>query len=247
MARQFASVSSQYLKETSAVLSGVPISMACWFYGDSDNDNCLMCISDISDDKNYFVLFARNSAVSWVVNAQTRWTGNWGTAEATTTWSTGQWHHVCGVFGATDSRAVYLDGGNKGTDITDGTPTGLDTTGIGALLRNPLGLYVDGREADAAIWNVALSDADAAILALGFSPLMVKPANLVAYWPLIRDDRDWVGGYDMTAYNSPTWAAHAGKVQYPLWRPSLLKPGAAGLLLRRGVLRGIARGILRGV
>jgi hypothetical protein len=54
------------------------------------------------------------------------------------------------------------------------------------------------------------------MLAAGFSPLFVRPQSLVAYWPLIRDnDNDIVGGYDMTAYNTPTVAAHP-PVIYPV-------------------------------
>jgi hypothetical protein len=36
-----------------------------------------------------------------------------------------------------------------------------------------------------ALWNIALSDADVASLALGIHPFLVHPSALVAYWPLM--------------------------------------------------------------
>jgi hypothetical protein len=58
---------------------------------------------------------------------------------------------------------------------------------------------------------VALTDDEAVILSLGYSPVFVRPANLVAYWPLVgrsSPEPDIVGGYDMTLVGSPTVADH---------------------------------------
>jgi len=111
--------------------------------------------------------------------------GNFSSAQTTTNASQDTWHHLCGVFAASDDRTAYLDGGNKGTDATDLSPDYVDLTAIGAFKDNTPGEYCSGRIAEAAIWNVALTDAEVAILADGFSPLLVRPASLVAYWPLI--------------------------------------------------------------
>ena len=68
---------------------------------------------------------------------------------------------------------------------------------------------MDGRIAEAAIWNVELTDAEVAILGKGFSPPFIRPESLVFYAPLIRDeDDDRVGGLSLTAYNTPTIASH---------------------------------------
>jgi hypothetical protein len=45
-----------------------------------------------------------------------------------------------------------------------------------------------------AVWNAALTDAEVAILATGFSPKKVRPQSLVFYAPLVREVRDLVGG-----------------------------------------------------
>jgi hypothetical protein len=47
--------------------------------------------------------------------------------------------------------------------------------------------WLSGKVAEAAVWNVALTITDVAVLNAGYSPLFVKPQNLVAYWPLARD------------------------------------------------------------
>ena len=217
--------------------------MACWYYKTNTATGGLLSTGDIDNSNVLWSLYLKAAAIG----GEVRFRANTADASTTLDWSQDTWEHAAAVGTSATDRAVFINGGNKGISTTDITPTGLDKTALAVERTNILANYLDGRMADATVWDVALSDAEVAIPALGFSPLLVRPANLVAYWPLIRDDRDWVGGYDMTAYNSPTWAAHAGKVKYPLWRPSLLRPGAAALLLRRGVLRGIARGILRGV
>jgi hypothetical protein len=100
-----------------------------------------------------------------------------------------------------------------------------------------------------AIWSAALTDAEAAILALGISPLLVRPASLAAYWPMIRDtDRDLVGDYHWTPYNSPTIATHPPKIRYPrLAAAFILAAASAGGFTDRGIGRGILRGLARGL
>jgi hypothetical protein len=130
-------------------------------------------------------------------------------AASTADWTVNAWHHIAGVWTATNSRAAFLNGGNKGTDIVDVTPVNLNVTSIGRVGDSTPVDYMDGRIAEVGIWDVALTDAEIAILAAGFSPLFIRPQNLVAYWPLIRDeDQDRVGGYGFTAYNTPTIGVH---------------------------------------
>jgi hypothetical protein len=75
---------------------------------------------------------------------------------------------------------------------------------------------MNGRIAEAGIWNVALSDREVAALASGVHPARMRPDALVAYWPLWGDDSpelDWhpSGGtrYPMTLTGTPTKANHA--------------------------------------
>jgi len=130
---------------------------------------------------------------------------------------------------ATD-RAVYIDGGSKGTNATSNTPSGLASTRLGKDHDNNNAL--DGRIGEGAIWNVALTDAEVARLAKGIHPFKVRPANIVAYWPLWgrnSPEPDCVGGFNLTVTGA-TQAAHPPKAQM-LWLPTsrgVFVPAAGG-------------------
>jgi hypothetical protein len=82
--------------------------------------------------------------------------------------------------------------------------------------------------AEVGIWNAALTDAEVAILALGYSPDQVRPASLVEYWKLIGRNSPETGikGYDMTLYNAPLVANHP-RIIYPCGPQTVYKPTAA--------------------
>ena len=67
--------------------------------------------------------------------------------------------------------------------------------------------------AEVAIWNVALSDAEVAVLSGGLPHILMRPDALVRYWPLWgRHDPEiqLVGGTDsLTLNGSPAAANHA--------------------------------------
>lgn len=215
MARAFASGSSEYLLVNQAVVSGTPFTLACCFYPTQDTANqVLLSVAD-KDDGDYHGLWASGAQAGDPLRANT-WTGGADyIAETSTGFTINTWHHGCGVWAADNDRRVYIDGGSKGTNADNWTVANIDRFRISASAdATPFG-YFDGRIAEAAVWDVALTDAEVAILAKGYSPLLVRPASLVAYWPLIRDeDQDRVGGYDLTAFNTPSIATHC-PVLYP--------------------------------
>jgi hypothetical protein len=141
------------------------------------------------------------------------WVDNFGNPNeaiiTSTTYTINQWHHAAAVIRATNDRSVYLDGGGKVNGTTSITTPTLDRTLIGAMgPSDDLDKYMDGQISHIAIYNVALTDDEIALLAGGAFPFMIRPESLVAYWPLIDDDLDHTGnGYDMTAYNTPTYTA----------------------------------------
>lgn len=210
MARFFDDVQSEYLGHAAAIVSAYPLTMAAWVYTDahtSANQTILAVLDDSSPNYYHSLRIA-----GWRANIRAEsYDGGWGTASSASGPDLDSWHHACGVFTAATARAAFIDGGGKGTNSTDITPTGLGATRIARRVAD----YMSGRIAEAAIWNVALTDEEVAILGAGYSPLFVRPQNLVAYWPLIRDeDQDRIGGYDMTAYNAPSIATHP-PVIYP--------------------------------
>ena len=211
MARLFDDAQSEYLERDEAPVTAVPLTMACWFYTDEmENYQALMFIGDKAAENNFFTLRLSDDHAGNIVEFDRRSAAARTQAQTTAGFNINTWHHACAVASATDSAAVFLDGGNKGTEVTDITPVGLDRVSIARYGDDSPGTYMSGRIAEAAIWNVALTDAEVAGLGDRVSPLFIRPQNLVAYWPLIRDeDRDPVGGFDLTAFNAPSIAAHA--------------------------------------
>lgn len=135
-----------------------------------------------------------------------------------TGFSNGVWHHAAGVFTSTTSRQAFVDGvgGTIGT-TSRSFPTTLDGIWMGVLPESTFIEPAEGRLAEVGVWNVALTDAEIASLASGVSPLMVRPQNLVGYWPLYTSgaEPDWVGENPLTETGTVVKAAHPPLIVYP--------------------------------
>ena len=170
-------------------------------------------VADSGTANHYYQLRIRGGGQA--VCATKRLGGSQLNADASASPTNGAWHHACGIFiSSGDDQQAYMDGANKGTQGSGGTPSGIDNTAIGRLSDSSPSEYFDGEVAEAAIWNVELTAAEIASLAAGYCPLFVRPGSIKAYWPLggalsaDDSDTDVVGGYHMTDNNSPTTAAH---------------------------------------
>jgi hypothetical protein len=86
---------------------------------------------------------------------------------------------------------LYYNGADVGTLNVNSAPSGnLGTTaGTYTIGNNATGIRNwDGLLAEAAIWSVILTPAEFAALNNGYSPLLIRPASLVEYQPMIRDN-----------------------------------------------------------
>lgn len=120
-------------------------------------------------------------------------------ASTSTTANDTDWHHACAVFASSTSRAAYLDGAGKGTNATSRSPADATRLRVGSL--HDTSSEMLGNVAHAAIWDIALSDAEVAQLAAGASPASVQGEHLVWYCPMQADEnpsQDAVAGYDLT-------------------------------------------------
>jgi len=227
MARAFVRDDSQYLTVAAAPVTVTPFSVSLWFYKtDTHDDTPAISINDGEPDGQYFGIAFNYGAGAQFVYAWAEDSGGSSKASSTAEYSLSTWHHGAGVFTNSTLRAAFLDGANKGTNTTSRTPAALDNTDI-SRVGYGVWAYYSGYLAEIAVWGVALTDDEVAILGKGYSPLSVRRQNLVAYWPLIRNDRDWVGGYHLTPYNSPTIVAHT-RVLYPAPILMIPTPAAAG-------------------
>ena len=216
MARAFSG--TEYLQYDASVVSSYPCTMAAWGKTSSDtNTQTLIQLADKDVADQYFAIISdmQNNDKARLLQFSTSLYDEYSTA----TIATNTWHHVCGTISGT-TGVIYLNGaGDSRNGMQAFGP--FDRTTIGRTGDSTPGAYYIGSIAEVAIWDVALGGAEVATLAAGYSPLFVRPQSLVAYWPLggplcANDaDVDVVGGYHMTAYNTPTTADHPPGLIYP--------------------------------
>lgn len=225
MARNFVAASSQYLSNANAILGVTPLTLAAWLNASATGTTqYVLCIGHLTQGRAFGIGVNSGNAIF----AQAKQNGVSNSATTTGTISASTWHHACGVFAGDAERYAYLDGGSKASNTTSRVPGDMNTTMIGARADNGPSNYFSGNLGEAAMWDAALTDAEVAVLALGISPLFVRPGNLVAYWPLIgrtSPEIDPVGGFDMTLNATPVVAVHP-RIYMP--QPGLIIPGAGG-------------------
>ena len=218
MSRDFETSSSQYLNNANAVLTAAPLSMACWFK--SENSVSTQTFINIglaaSDDHRFTLRVVANTSVRFSVRTTAA-----SEAISTAGPTVNTWNHAAGVEIATNSRAAYLNGANKGTQGTTRVPVGVNSTYIGAMSSSPSpSNFMDGFIAEVGIWNIALNDSEVAALARGVCPLRIRPSGLVSYWPIFgvgSPEPDYRGGFHMTLNAAPPQADHA-PVMPPFFR-----------------------------
>lgn len=215
----------QYVESASAPNVGPAFSVSAWYRPTTLNAGTVLGIGS-SGTSQYVALGMGVSGQGFLeVNG-----GGTGDAFATGTFSDNAWHHLGGVSASNTSRIFYADGVAGTTDTASITPSGgfRDRVTIGALRSNgSLISTAQGDIAECAIWSVALDAAEIGALAAGFSPLLIRPASLVFYAPLIGagdPERDIRGGLSL-----PYGAAGAAPTVVP--HPRVFKPVATPVVL----------------
>lgn len=230
MARFFDDGSSESLTVNSTPVTATPLTLSCWINPDDLGDifEMGMTVIDASASYSFFGIGIHGwEAGNPVVFTADGDEGADNLLTSTGIGATNVWHHACGVSAAIDDRRVYLDGGGKNTSAVTMTPSGLDRISIGAAEGGGTASVFSGAVAEVSAWNVALTDAEVAVLGAGYSPLFIRPQSLVLYAPLIRDeDYDRVGGLSFTANNTPTIAPHPPVIYpAPVMVPSIGEAG----------------------
>ena len=178
--------SSEYLLRSEAVVSGAPFTMAAWAKPDAnDDEQVIMWIGDI-DNRDRFQLYFEDSPL--VLKGTCEESGDYDTATTSNNWSVGAWHHTCVTYASNRDITVTLNGdtANQGTNSPSANPTNLDNTAIGVLPYDGSAKirYFSGLIALPCIWSTDLSPDEVAALAAGAHPLMIRPDDIVAFWPL---------------------------------------------------------------
>jgi len=202
--------STGLLRVASTPLTAVPLSMAAFFKSDATSDMTLFGLFSASNSE-YIEL---GLGVDGKVQAHARSTAAGLNYPVTSTsYGTSGYQHACGVWSAINARAVYLDGGGKGTDSASVTPTGIDRMALGATDRPLTANFFNGRLYNVAIWSVALDDAEVVALAKGYSPLRVRRTALVFFRPCIRiSEAEYIGGRTFTTVGTVADIEHGPQV-----------------------------------
>lgn len=219
MARSFVAANSDYLSRSGAIFSAYPFTFACWTAPTGTGGN-IFSVGNTSSDSYYFRLIAAADNLSFSVGALSEGFVNYG-SPATGVLS-GEWRHVAVVAGSSTSRSTWYGGAQIGSSASPATyPTGLNVTALGTLYRTTRTTHLTGAIAHAAFWSASLSSAEIASLATGTSPLLIRPASLIEYWPLrgLACDAPEPGVYSGRNLSvvGTSWARDPS----PVWSPSL--------------------------
>jgi hypothetical protein len=194
---------SQDISFATAPATAAPLSIACWGNMDAEGNadrTGLIAISDAASN-NLFGLYLNR----FRLQARTTASGSAASAQTATDIALNAWFHSAAVFDSATSRRAYLNGVASSVNTTNRTPAGIDRGRLGTA---NLSDYINGRLAEVGIWDAALTAAEIALLAQGFSPALVRPQSLVFYAPLVRDLVEVARGVTLTNNNGATVVDH---------------------------------------
>lgn len=214
-------------------ITGYPFTLAGWFRVPNVNSLLtLMGIGNSTTGSYHRLVYAGHA--SNVVGAASFITSST-TALSSAVMPTGEWHHVAGVFEASNLRRVYLDGGHVGTSSQNRVFDGANQYTLGNLGTDAVDV------AEAAIFKTALSAGQVGQLALGFSPLCLPVSFQLAVYQCCARQLNWPArGPVATASVAPTAVDH----------PRIFcrqNFGARTMPFRRWAPFQLARGELRGM
>ncbi len=215
MAREFIKSSSMYAQNTSAAISGPPCTFAAWVKRRGNGaDQAIICVGYDSGSAHYLQLNTRlfnNRVEYWGQGTGTQF----GFQVTNDLPAAGTWYHIASRSASSSDHKLYYNGtANTETSTVDaGSFTNLQNTTVGARDMGVVTGYSDAHIADAAIWDTNLTDNEIDALAGGTSPALIRPSNLVCYWPLFgtgSPEPDYGSNkFNLTLTNSPAQSSHA--------------------------------------
>lgn len=243
MARSGTGLNDDWLENTTAVLTAVPIGMFAWVNPADVTSYQTPLLIGGSVGNDWFVLGLWGHVAG---DAVTAYVGSGGTGEANASSTVGftanTWQAAHAGFYSNTSRAAGLNGGNVGTNTTSMTPTAgnLNRTSVGFRVGGTTYGPLNGQVAEAAIWDLTDWGADAAsrrtafeaiwpALAAGYAPTH-WPRGLRFYAPLhgnASPEPDYAGGRSLTVNGAIAKADHP-RIIYPTGLEVAHKAGGGG-------------------
>lgn len=163
-------------------------------------------------------------------------------AESSNAVTPGVWGHCLGRWTSPTLRECWIDGddGNKGSNTTSRTPTGLNQRAIGVAFFD--GIHQGDFEGDIAwltLWSAALNLTEIQALAAGASPMRIRPQSIIACYPMFTADtvpRN-IARTDFSNWGTTEGSPATGTGNPPIsaglgfdvgWRGALAAPGGDG-------------------
>lgn len=222
-----------YLYNDSAVVTDVPVTLSCWFKAPNVTGNfALMTLGGRTSFER--VMIQASGGISGdPIRAQVSTSTNTiRRAVSASGFSANTWHHAAGVFESVTTRSAFIDGGNKGTYVLSTIAGSFDATdvlwerGNGTAQTYAAGALI----AECAVWNVALSDDEIAILGAGYSPMFVRPQALKNYFPCFgrrgatEGEEDWIGNNGLLDVSNPVVSDDRPRIIYPTRAGRIVAP-----------------------
>ena len=209
MARDFDGNDDVLESSTLPASATLPFTMACWANPDNVTvDHTAMAMQLDSAANEAYLLVLAGGIAGDPVRARARSAAANANSNTSTSFTSGAWQHVCAVFTSTSSRTAYLNGGGAVENTTLSVPAGMDKWRIGSrgTIAND---WTNGKIAEAAVWDVALTATEVAVLATGAHPFTVRPGSLVYYNPIIgkfSPEIDLISGNNTTVTGAVAFA-----------------------------------------
>jgi hypothetical protein len=234
MARSLTPATPDYLSVAAAPVTAAAMTVNARINVASLADQGIVSLSSSADKINYFLLYleATGDDIMW---ARRSTTGGFTSARGSEVVSTNTWTMATGRSVSATDTSAFKDGGNKGDNTANRVPLNVDQLTLGAFGGSSFDTLLNGRIAEVAIWNAALTDAEIASLyggpGIAIPAWSVQPSALVFYAPLFDSDGDidWAGDgtYDLTVTGTPSYAERPPTI---MWMPNwhLQRQGGAG-------------------
>lgn len=212
MARQLNGTTSHISDSVYTGPLGYPFTVSFWFNPDvltANMDGFSFGDSGVSDE--HFRCLSRGAITGDPASFSVTTAGATYHAGTANSCNAGAWNHFLGSTSAGNSRATILNGdtANAGSSTTSTTVNfaNYDLIDVGRHASLVPAGYYDGGVAEVAIWDVDLSAGEKAALALGLSPLSIRPASIIWYRAFVRTLDGGIGGGTLTSV-STTVSAH---------------------------------------
>lgn len=143
-----------------------------------------------------------------------------------TTLTSGVLRHIAGTHTG-GTQVGYVNGVSDATGTVAGDAVSSTAeTMIGHRSRPGENNFYDGTISEVGFWNVVLTVSEIVSLSKGYSPLLIRPASLLAYVPLVRSLINYKGS--ATLVDTPTAGFAHSRIIMARQRGAIMRPAAVG-------------------